>query len=221
MIITIDGPAGSGKSTAAKGLAQRLGFAFLDTGAMYRAVAWHCLQQGIDLQEKERVAEEARLLDLQMQGEKLSLNGRLLTHEIRTLEVSQNTSIVAANPLVRNVMVELQRKIAEGKNIVTEGRDQGTIVFPQAECKFYLQADPQQRAIRRQQELQEQGSEVDLGDILRQQEERDQRDAQREVAPLKCAADAIQVDTSGLTRDEVLALLQSYVDKRRGNSSPA
>lgn len=217
MIVTIDGPAGSGKSTAAKGLARELGFAYLDTGAMYRAVTWHCLQRGIDLQQSELVAQEADRVQLTMRGEQLELNGQILSREIRTPEVSRNTSIVAANPEVRRIMVRAQQQIAQGQDIVTEGRDQGTVVFPQAECKFFLQADPRQRALRRHRELAEQGTEITVDEILRQQQERDHRDSERDVAPLKCAPDAILVDTSDLTSDEVLEVLKHHVHHKRSS----
>ncbi len=215
MIITIDGPAGSGKSTAARGLARRLGFQFLDTGAMYRAVAWACLQQSIDLQDLEAAAAIAQSIQIDLDGEKVWVDSRDVSSEIRTLPVSQATSIVAANPLVRNLMVTLQRHFASGKNVVTEGRDQGTVVFPHAECKFYLIADPEERAKRRLSELQEHGSQITLEEILRQQQERDERDQRRSHAPLRCAPDAIPVNTTSMAPEEVLSLMQEIVESKR------
>ncbi len=215
MIITIDGPAGSGKSTASRGLAQRLGFQFLDTGAMYRAVAWACLERKVDLQNLEAAAEVAQSIQIDLDGEKVCVDSRDVSSEIRTMDVSQATSIVAANPLVRNVMVTLQRHIAIGKNIVTEGRDQGTVVFPGAECKFFLMADPEERAKRRLTELEQHGSQVTLEEILLQQTERDERDQRRSHAPLKCAPDAIPVNTTKMSPEEVLNLMQQIVDSKR------
>jgi len=211
MIITIDGPAGSGKSTAARGLAQRLSFQFLDTGAMYRAVAWACLQRKIDPQNMEAVATLAQDIRIDLNGEKVWVDSHDVSSEIRSLPVSQTTSIVAANPLVRNVMVTLQRHIAVGKNIVTEGRDQGTVVFPNAECKFYLIADPEERAKRRHTELQGHGAEITIEEILHQQQERDERDKNRSYAPLRCAPDAIPINTTTMTPDQVLNLMQDFV----------
>lgn len=215
MIITIDGPAGSGKSTASRGLAQRLGFQFLDTGAMYRAVAWACLERKVDLQNLEAAAEVAQSIQIDLDGEKVCVDSRDVSSEIRTMDVSQATSIVAANPLVRNLMVTLQRHIAIGKNIVTEGRDQGTVVFPGAECKFFLMADPEERAKRRLTELEQHGSQVTLEEILLQQTERDERDQRRSHAPLKCAPDAIPVNTTKMSPEEVLNLMQQIVDSKR------
>lgn len=215
MIITIDGPAGSGKSTASRGLAQRLGFQFLDTGAMYRAVAWACLERKVDLQNLEAAAEVAQSIQIDLDGEKVWVDSRDVSSEIRTMDVSQATSIVAANPLVRNLMVTLQRHIAIGKNIVTEGRDQGTVVFPGAECKFFLMADPEERAKRRLTELEQHGSQVTLEEILLQQTERDERDQRRSHSPLKCAPDAIPVNTTKMSPEEVLNLMQQIVDSKR------
>jgi len=211
MIITIDGPAGSGKSTAARGLARRLGFQFLDTGAMYRAVAWACLQRKIELQNLESVAEVAQEIDIQLDGERVRVGTRDVSSEIRTLGVSQATSIVAANPLVRNLMVTLQRQFAIGNDIVTEGRDQGTVVFPHAEFKFYLIADPHERAKRRLTELRDHGEQITLEEILRQQQERDERDQQRSYAPLRRAPDAIPVNTTTMRPEQVLDLMQKIV----------
>jgi cytidylate kinase len=211
MIVTIDGPAGSGKSTAARGLAQRLGFCFLDTGAMYRAVTWHCQQQGIDLTAENAVAEECRGLDIRLQGSHVFVNGLDVTHDIRATPVTLGTRFVAANTAVRSILSELQRRAAEGINVVTEGRDQGTTVFPDAECKFFLTADPRQRALRRQRELQERGEQVSIEEILEQQTDRDRRDELRHVGPLKPADDAIHIDTSNLDHHGVLEKLERIV----------
>lgn len=215
MIVTIDGPAGSGKSTAARGLARRLQFSFLDTGAMYRAVAWQCLQRSIDLHDESAVAACAHVMQLRLEQQHVFVDGRDVTAEVRLPEVSHGSSIVASNPAVRRELAARQREFAHGRNIVTEGRDQGTAVFPNAECKFYVTANAEERAARRQRELHERHEQaVPFDDILRQIRERDERDKTRIVDPLRAAADAIRVDTSGLTPEEVLDCLENLVRER-------
>ncbi|MHC4877338.1 MAG: (d)CMP kinase [Planctomycetota bacterium] len=204
MVITIDGPAGAGKSTVARGLAERLGFEFLDTGAMYRAVAWACLSQNIELTDGDAVGAAAASVTLEMTANTVICNGTDVTTLIRTAEVSEASSRVAAVPAVRSELVRLQREVAAGRNIVTEGRDQGSVVFPDAECKFFLTADPRRRAERRLKDLEQNGETATLDDVLQQIVDRDQRDQQRAVAPLIKAADAIEVDTSTLSAAEVL-----------------
>jgi cytidylate kinase len=219
MIVTIDGPAGSGKSTAARLLAERLGFQFLDTGAMYRAVALECLALGIDLGDEAGVAEVARRLNILALGPSVRSNGRDVTAAIRAPEVSGAASRVAANPAVREAMVRLQREAAAGHKIVTEGRDQGTVVFPDAICKFYLTADPDERARRRQRELEEQGERVAFEEMRAQILERDTRDKTRKNAPLIAAHDAQRIDTSKMTTDEVVRSLESIVRTRMAEHS--
>lgn len=196
MIITIDGPAGSGKSTAARALAERLGFQFLDTGAMYRVVTYVCKRENIDLSDEPAVARRAAEIAIQFASHRVFADSEEVTDAIRTVQVTQGTSVVAVNAAVRALLSTLQRNAAAGQNIVTEGRDQGTVVFPEAECKFFLTATPEERARRRQHDLQRTGHHVSLEEILAQQTERDRRDEQRAVAPLKPAADAILIDTS-------------------------
>ncbi len=211
MIVTIDGPAGSGKSTAARGLAARLGFQFLDTGAMYRVVGFVCLQRKVDLSDEAAVADVARDVAITLEDDRVLADGADVTAAIRTPEVTRAASVVAAGAEVRRALARLQRRAAQGRDVVTEGRDQGTVVFPDAECKFYFTADPRERAARRGRELQEQGRHVSLEKLVAEIRARDLRDANREVAPLKCAADAIRVDTSHRTIDEVLDLLEETV----------
>lgn len=215
MIVTIDGPAGAGKSSAARALATKLGFQFLDTGAMYRAVTWHCLDQKINLHDEQLVAEAARAMRLRMEVDRVFVNDREVTHEIRGTEVTHETRFIAGNNAVRAHLVSLQRQLATGRDIVTEGRDQGTVAFPHAECKFFLTADPHQRAMRRQRDLAARGEHVSLDEILAQQMGRDQRDQKREVGALKPAGDAILVDTSTLTFEEVVGRLEALVKERR------
>ena len=213
MIVTIDGPAGTGKSTVARMLADRLGFEFLNTGAMYRAVAYACLERNLDLSNDRDVANIANALEILFSDNRLMLGGHDVTDAIRGQEVTQSASIVAANPSVRKRLVELQRVAGRSTNLVTEGRDQGTTVFPNAECKFFLTASPEERARRRQRELEEKGDFISLADLIEQQELRDRRDENRACSPLQPASDALLIDTTKMTLAEVAAYLEQLVQK--------
>lgn len=208
MIITIDGPAGAGKSTAARGLAKRLGFVFLDTGAMYRAVGWACRERGIDLHDEEPVAAIARSIRLELHESKVLCDGRDISEDIRTAESSKAASVVAANPGVRLAMVDQQRATAAGQRMVTEGRDQGSVVFPNSPCKFFLTADARERAVRRHVELEQRGFFTPLDRVLAEIHDRDHRDQTREASPLVRPADAIEIDTSNKTASDVLDELE-------------
>lgn len=215
MIITIDGPAGSGKSTAARGLAARLGFEFLDTGAMYRAVALALRRAGIEFGDTDEVRTFLQGLHIEMRPGRIELNGEDVTTVIRTPEIASDSSKVAVYAAVRKHLVEEQQRIGRGRNIVSEGRDQGTIVFPDAEVKFFLVADPVARARRRHREMLSRGIVVDFDKVLADQEERDDRDTSNAIAPLRPAPDAIVIDTSGMTAEEVLARLEEDVRRCR------
>jgi len=214
MIVTIDGPAGAGKSTVARALAGRLGYCHLDTGAMYRAVALAGLQAGVDWTRPEQLAGLAPTLDLRISGERIYLQGADVSDAVRTQEVTSVTRYAANHPQVRAHLVLLQRAVADGKNIVVEGRDQGTVVFPQAECKIFLTASPEERARRRQHDLQQRGEWETLEQILAAQQRRDHEDATREVGPLLRAADAVEMLTDGLTKDQVVDRLEELVRSR-------
>lgn len=228
MIVAIDGPAGSGKSTVARAMAAREGFTYLDTGAMYRAVTWTCLQQGIDVSDATAVAALAQKLDIVLEngeaGPTVSVDGSDCTAAIRTPEVDANVSAVAAIPAVREAMVALQRKAGQTGDVVAEGRDIGTVVFPNAEVKVFLVADPAARALRRA--VQRNGGDLAkdatatadsaaTAAIEAELIERDRKDSTREVAPLVAAPDAVQIDSTALTVDEVCAKISELIVEAR------
>lgn len=215
MIVTIDGPAGAGKSSISRQAAERLGFEFLDTGAMYRAVAWAVLRQSRQLTDESVVAEVANSIRIDLKGGRVLVDGIDATDEIRTPEVTQATRYAASNVDVRAHLVELQRQFGREKNLVTEGRDQGTVVFPHAECKIFLTASPEERARRRVAELAARGVAAEFDDILAQQNRRDAEDSSRTVGPLRKADDAIELCTDGMTPDEVIQRLIDIVAERR------
>ena len=214
MIVTIDGPAGAGKSTIARRLAAELDFRFLDTGAMYRAATLAAIRGGLDLNDQEAVAALLARLQIDCTDGQSLLNGIDVSHEIRTAEVTAAVKPLADNPLVRERMVELQRLIGSLGDLVTEGRDQGTVVFPDAECKIYLNASPEERARRRVEQMQRKGEQVSMEETLSQQNERDHADQSRAVGRLTKAADTIEFPTDGLTIEQVVAELVQLVRGR-------
>jgi CMP/dCMP kinase len=220
MIITIDGPAGAGKSSAARALAQRLGFEVLDTGAMYRAVALAGLRASLNLRDESALTVLLETLHLEMPpGGRVLLSGEDVAGVLRTRELTAATGAVADSPAVRRCLVRMQRTIAAGRDMVCEGRDQGTIVFPDAACKFFLIADPLERARRRQQEMQARGETVALEQLLRDQEIRDQRDAVRDLAPMKPADDAVVLDSTRLGPEQVVEAMEAEVRRRAPRGS--
>jgi len=215
MIITIDGPAGAGKSSAARALAQRLQVEFLDTGAMFRVVALAALRAGLDPRDPEAMRPLMARIRLQFQGRQVLLEGEDVTCLIRTPEVTEASSAAATNVVVRQGLSALQRDMAQGRHIVTEGRDQGTYVFPRATCKFFLLADLAERARRRQREMAEKGQPIELAELLRVMEARDRQDSARAVAPLRPAEDAVVLDSTRLTLEQVVDCMEVEVRKRR------
>lgn len=233
--ITIDGPAGAGKSTVARMLARRLGFQYIDTGAMYRAVALKALRAGVDLNDEAALADlaasvEIKLADGPEESTRVFLDGEDVTSEIRSLEVTRNVSLVARAAGVRNELVRRQREMAGAgedtdagtgpetgpRGVVMEGRDAGTVILPEAQFKFFLTASAEERARRRQKDLQDEGQEVPLARLKREIEERDRLDSSRKVAPLRPAQDAQVIDCSRLSAAQVVEMIVSRVGGKTG-----
>lgn len=216
LIVTIDGPAGVGKTTMAKKTAGALGIAYLDTGAMFRTLALR-LGRGIENSGEEEIRTRAEELSFSLEGvgEKTALvcNGQVVGREIRTEEVGQMASRIAALPVIRDILKEAQRAMGKSTDLVVEGRDMGTVIFPKAACKFFLDAAPRVRAERRKADLEAMGATVDLDELEAQIVERDRRDRTRKVAPLKPAEDATVIDTSFMTREEVLSTILKAVSR--------
>ena len=206
--VAIDGPAGAGKSTIAKLVAKEKGYIYVDTGAMYRGLAIHFLDKGIQPQETEKVIEACKDAEVTIAYEDavqhVYLNGKDISSRLRNEEVGNMASVTSAIPEVRKKLLELQQNLAKTQNVIMDGRDIGTCVLPHADVKVYLTASVETRAKRRYQELQEKGEDCNLEEIAHDIEERDRRDMTREIAPLKQAEDAVLVDSSGMTIAEVV-----------------
>jgi cytidylate kinase len=219
-VVAIDGPAGAGKSTVARALAERLGYTLLDTGALYRSVALVAQRRGVAWDDAARLGTLAADLEVtfEKQGEKTRVlaDGDDVTDDIRRAEISEGASRVSALPEVRQGLLEIQRRVARRANVVAEGRDIGTVVFPGAQAKFFLHANAETRAQRRMLELQAAGRPAALADVQADMAKRDARDSARSVAPLRQAEDAMAVDSSGLTAEEVVSRMMDIVRKRGG-----
>ena len=206
--VAIDGPAGAGKSTIAKLVAKEKGYIYVDTGAMYRGLAIHFLDKGIQPQETEKVIEACKDAEVTIAYEDavqhVYLNGKDISSRLRNEEVGNMASVTSAIPEVRKTLLELQHNLAKTQNVIMDGRDIGTCVLPHADVKVYLTASVETRAKRRYQELQEKGEDCNLEEIAHDIEERDRRDMTREIAPLKQAEDAVLVDSSDMTIAEVV-----------------
>ena len=222
-MVAIDGPAGAGKSTVSKRLTALLGYRLLDTGALYRAVALLARRRGVAWDDEPALAALAAGLDIDFQLDgmvnRVSLGGEDVTAAIRTPEMSEGSSIVSALPAVRAALLERQRELAGAGGVVAEGRDVGTVVLPGAPAKFFLTASDEVRARRRVEELQAAGIAADYEATLADIRRRDDRDSTREAAPLACAPDAVIVDSSGLTVDEVVAQMAAVVRERERAAS--
>ena len=214
MIIAIDGPSASGKSTTAKGVAERLGITHLDTGAMYRATTYGIIESGINLNDVQSIHEFLKNMALQFDSfNHVWINGKNVSKKIRTNKISSSVSAVSAVSAVRSKMVEIQRSIAKGKDCVLEGRDIGTVVFPSADFKFFLTADILVRAKRRLKDLEKIGEESTLNDLMSDIEKRDVLDSSRDVSPLVQAKDAIAINTSNLTINEQVEKIVQIIKK--------
>ena len=227
MIVAIDGPSGAGKSTLAKRVAKELRFTYLDTGAIYRALALKILRRRVDLNDTAALSAIVQDSDIDIRGSdgqlQVILDGADVSALIRTPEVSQMASKASAIPMVRHRLLHLQRELGRRGNVVAEGRDIGTVVFPDAQVKIYLDASIEERARRRCHELRAAGREVSLAETISEMKERDKRDSERDIAPLRKADDALAVDSSGLTADavaeKVLQLIKSESSKLKNDRS--
>ncbi|MGL5316146.1 MAG: (d)CMP kinase [Peptostreptococcaceae bacterium] len=210
LVIAVDGPAGAGKSTIAKIIAKNLNINYIDTGAMYRAITYKCLNNNIDVNNEEDVKKIAKETDIDFRDNNIYLDGDIVNDEIRTIEVSNNVSNVAKIKEVRYLMVDVQRDIGRRNSVILDGRDIGSYVFPNADYKFFLVATPEERGKRRHKELTEKGYDISLEEIINDIIKRDEIDSNREFAPLVKAEDAIEIDTTGKGIDEVV---ESVIEK--------
>jgi len=219
LVIAIDGPAGSGKSTTARLLAQRLGYVYLDTGAMYRAFTLKVLRKGLDIHDEEALARLARETEIRLepspQGVSVFLDGEDVTDKIRTPQIDRAISVVSQVKGVRERMVDLQREMGRQGGIVAEGRDIGTVVFPNADVKVFLVASPEARAERRLKDLKAQGIRLSKAEVLADILRRDKLDSTRAVSPLRKADDAFELDTSSLTIPEQVEKILEWVEKKK------
>lgn len=216
-IVAIDGPVATGKSSVAKGVAEKMKLLYIDTGAMYRAITLAALRAGIDLKNRKDIARIARESEVELKstpkGLRTFLNGEDVSEEIRSPEVSRATSPISETPEVRTRLVELQRAMGSTRGVVMEGRDIGTVVFPDADFKFFLTADPMERARRRSLQMKGTAHEQDVESVLDDLKERDRRDTTREIAPLRRADDAVEIDTTELTLGAVIDKISGIILK--------
>lgn len=213
-VVAIDGPAGSGKGTVAKLISEKLGFINIDTGATFRCIALAMLQRNIKKEEEDKIRELLDHIDINMKPDgTILLNGEIVTNRIRENDVNALVSPIAVIKIVRDKLLEVQRKIAEGKNVVMEGRDIGTVVFPDADVKIYLDASPEERAKRRLKQNQEKGIDSSYKEVLQNIIDRDKRDSNREIAPLKQADDAIYLDATNLSIEEVVEKITDIIKR--------
>lgn len=211
LVIAVDGPAGAGKSTIAKIIAKKLNINYIDTGAMYRAITYKCLKNNVNINNEEEVIKIAQNTDIDFRDNNLYLDKNIVNEEIRTIEVSNNVSNVAKIKEVRYLMVDVQREIGKRNSVILDGRDIGSYVFPNADYKFYLIATPNERGMRRFKELKEKGYDTSLEEIIKDIIRRDEIDSNREFAPLVKAEDAIEIDTTGKSIDEVVDFVLSKI----------
>lgn len=216
-IVTVDGPAGSGKSTIAKLIAKKYGLTYLDTGAMYRMIALYALKHNVNLENGKEIADMLEKARLDIQGNVFYLDGENVSEEIRSPQVNNIVSNVAAIKEVRHKLVDMQREIGNGKRIIMDGRDIGTTVFPNADVKIFLIASAETRALRRLKEYEEKKVATTFDEVLASIKERDRIDSTRKESPLVKASDAHEVDSSKMTIDDVLATISKYIDAKLGD----
>ncbi|PSJ31870.1 cytidylate kinase [Peptostreptococcus russellii] len=212
LIIAIDGPAGAGKSTISKLVSKRLDINYLDTGAMYRAITYKCIEEGININNEEEVIKICESSDVDFRNNQIYLDGKNIDIEIRRQEVSSNVSNVAKIKKVRKLLVARQREIASESDAILDGRDVGTCIFPDARYKFFLSASAQERGRRRYEELKSKGEDVDLDNIIEDIKKRDKIDSTREVSPLIKAEDAIEIDSTSMSINEVVDYIIDAVE---------
>lgn len=221
IVIAVDGPSGAGKSTISRALSKRLEYLEIDTGAMYRAMAWLARESGLNLEDEQAVQAFSKTAEVELQlhngTTRVLANGRDVTHEIRTPEISMLTSKVSKLAPVREAMMTLQRKMGARGGVILDGRDIGTVVFPDAELKFFLSASAEERGRRRFLELQAKGVAINLEDTIKDVTQRDRQDSERELAPLRQAEDAIPIDSTGLTIEQVISLMEQEYQARIAN----
>ena len=215
-VVAIDGPAGAGKGTITKLVGEKLGLVNIDTGATFRCVALNMIQKNVKMEEEEKIQEILDNINIEMNSNgKIFLNGEDVTHRIRENDVNNLVSPVSTLQIVRNKLLEIQRNIAKGKNVIMEGRDIGTVVFPNANVKIYLDAAAEERARRRVLQNQEKGIESSYEEVLEGIKDRDKRDSTREIAPLKKAEDAIYVDSTNLSIEQVVEKIIEIIEENK------
>ena len=217
--IAIDGPAGAGKSTMAKRLAKELGYMYVDTGAIYRTVAYFFDLWGVSPKDIDGITRYIDELNINIEYDEdglqhMIMNGMDVTNDIRTQEISQKASLVSAHAIVREMLLDMQRDVAKAYNVIMDGRDIGTVVLPKANVKIFLTASPEVRAKRRTDELTAKGQKADYNKILQEIKQRDYQDSHREIAPLKLARDSVKLDTSDMNIDEVIAEMKRIVGEK-------
>jgi cytidylate kinase len=216
VVIAIDGPAGAGKSTIAKKLAEKIGYTYIDSGAMYRALTLKVLRENTPLKELDNIIRTAGETDIDFRNNSIYLDGSIVDSEIREEIVNRSVSYIAAISEVRRLMVQLQRKISNNKNVVMDGRDVGTVIFPSARFKFYITASVEERAERRYKELKQKGYDAEIQDIRLQIEKRDHIDSTRSDSPLTVASDAVVIDTTGKSVEKVLNEVIANIELKGG-----
>ena len=213
IIVAIDGPAGSGKSTIAKIIAKKFNFTYIDTGAMYRMITLYLLEKNIDFDDLKEIEKVLNTVNLDMQGDKFYLNSVDVTTKIREKRINENVSKVASIKIVRSNLVDLQRKVSNNKNVILDGRDVGTVIFPNAQVKIFLIANPEERAGRRYNEFLEKKTEITYDEVLKSIKERDHIDSTRDESPFVKADDAIELDSTNLTIDDVVNFISKEIEK--------